>query len=561
VEAECYRAIVAARIPAADGRIASIANLLHSISFNFGPTLLAWMETHAPETYHSVLNADRESRKRTGGYGNALAQAYHHTILPLASRREKVTEVRWGIADFRRRFRRDPDGMWLPETAVDAETLDVLAQEGIAFTIVAPHQLRKVPRGGLPGRFRTGGGRSIAIFPYDGPLSHGVAFGSLLTDAEIWAKAMVDSSLHEDIASLDVNERNPGRYEFDQPPNRLVSIATDGETYGHHHRFGEMALAAVLAILSLKKGVRVENFSSFLARIPPLEDVALEEPSSWSCAHGVERWRGNCGCKMFLAVATQQEWRKPLREAMEWLATRFHAIYEEEGAALLGDPWAALDGLGEAGPSDPAAATEVLRNFAPRELTESEIVRARDLLELERNALQLFTSCGWFFDDLAGIEPIQVLRYAARALELVGPRSRELTEGFLTILQEARSNETPPRDGRAVFLEEARPSKPVVSGVAGQTPEGGAKEEGQTAEEPGEALISEIRGLDPNGAPDTLSSAIESILALAELTSHDGDPIPFDAQTQFYRILQDAPAPQAALLSVLREPLGFVRSS
>jgi len=194
VEAECYRTVVAARIPGGDGRIRAILNTLRFISFNFGPTLLEWMETAAPDTYRSILEADEFSRKRNSGHGNAIAQAYHHTILPLASRRDKITEVRWGVEDFRRRFRRDPAGMWLPETAVDAETLDVLAHEGLAFTILAPHQVDPVPKGGLPGLYRTKSGRSIALFIYDGPLAHDVAFGPLLKDAKAWAARMAGDS-------------------------------------------------------------------------------------------------------------------------------------------------------------------------------------------------------------------------------------------------------------------------------------------------------------------------------------------------------------------------------
>jgi hypothetical protein len=446
---ECYRAVVAARVPGPGGRIAKIVNTLEQISFNFGPTLLEWMEMEAPDVYRSILTADARSLARTGGYGNAIAQAYHHTILPLASRREKVSEVRWGIADFRRRFGRDPVGMWLPETAVDGATLDVLAQEGIAFTIVAPHQVEETPPDGLPGLYRSPGGRSVALFIYNGPLSHGVGFGTLLKDAEKWARDMVGNA--EGDRSQETEDRGEGREnqgEGSGPRNRLISIATDGETYGHHHRFGEMALAAVLELLAKDPRAKVENFASFLSRNPPRHEVTLVEPSSWSCAHGVERWRADCGCKMDPKDNTQQQWRTGLRDALEWLASRIHRIFETEGSSLLGDPWAAMDRYGT------TARVGV------------DGLRARELLELERVALHLFTSCAWFFDDLAGVEPVQVLRYAARALELAGPNQTELEEGFLARLEEAKSNEGPPRTGREVYLQEAKPKIPAHLRVA-----------------------------------------------------------------------------------------------
>lgn len=562
IEAECYRSVVAARVPGAEGRIASIENLLYLISFNFGPTLLEWMETHAPDTYGAILEADRASRRRTGGYGNAMAQAYHHTILPLASRREKVTEVRWGISDFRRRFGRDPEGMWLPETAVDGETLDVLAQEGIAFTVVAPHQLKDLPGGGWPGRVHTSGGRSIVLFPYHGPLSHGVAFGSLLKDAEAWAEAILEAGREgEEGFPPDKGEDpdggaapQPAEQDNPLPAHRLVSMATDGETYGHHHRFGEMALASVLRSLSGREGVRVENFSSFLARTSALQEVVLNEPSSWSCSHGVERWRSDCGCKMDPSLDTQQAWRTPLREAMDWLSTRLHALYEDEGATLVQDPWTVRDRLGELAADDGKGIMELVQHAANRSLTVAEEERAAELLEMERNALRLFTSCGWFFDDLAGLEPVQVLRYAARALELAGSRGEEVEEGLLAILEKALSNEDPPRTGRTVFLEEATPT-----GVA-QGSEVAQEMEEQPRAGPDTKLISLIEGMDLNRSDQELRADIERVRELADLHSSRDLPIPFHAQTLYFRLLQKAEPDKVQLLDILREPLGFVPS-
>jgi hypothetical protein len=438
IEQECYRAVVAARLSAADGRITRIVNTLASISFDFGPTLLEWMEREAPATYEAVLEADQRSCERHDGHGNAIAMPYHHSILPLCSRRDKTTEVRWGIADFRRRFRREPEGMWLPETAVDDDTLDVLAAEGIRFTMLAPHQVRPLPTRGAPGRYRTASGRTITLFVYEGGISHDIAFGPLLKDAGTWAVRMAPE------------ERASG-------PAGLTFVATDGETYGHHQRFGEMALAAVLDQLGRRPDVRIENCASVLAAQTPRADVEIVAPSSWSCPHGIERWRADCGCRMGTLVSSHQRWRAPLREALDWLAAELHSVFEREAGALLREPWEARDGYGavmEAGP-------EAIANFVSAGLRDQvgadESIRARELLELERNALRMFTSCGWFFDDIGGIEARQVLRYAARAIDLAGTDAARLEAGLLERLAPAASNVPAVGNGRAVYLHSVKP--------------------------------------------------------------------------------------------------------
>jgi alpha-amylase/alpha-mannosidase (GH57 family) len=362
IERECY---------------APVAPSLASLSFDFGPTLLDWMERAAPATYAAVVAADRAS-------GNAVAMPYHHVILPLCSRRDKTTEVRWGIADFRRRFGREPEGMWLPETAVDHETLDVLAEEGIRFTILAPHQVERAPAGGLPGWYQTAGGRRIALFTYDGGLSHGVAFGPLVNDAGEWVRRLESTAAE------------------------LVSIATDGETYGHHHKGGVETLARVVGT------IQTENFTSFLARRPPQEDVRLVSPSSWSCPHGVERWRAECGCRAAPERTTQQRWRAPLRAALEWLAEEIRGAFDRERREL------------------PTA--------------------------LEHQLLRMFTSCGWFFDDIAGIESVIVLRSAARAIELAGsrPEQARLEAGLLERLASAPSNDPAVGSGRELYLQRVK---------------------------------------------------------------------------------------------------------
>ncbi len=418
IDHECYRAVLAARVVGPDGGIRRIVNTLEWISYNVGPTLLDWMERESPGTYDGVLAADRASAARLGGHGNAIAMPYHHVILPLASYRDKVSEIRWGISDFRRRFGRDPVGMWLPETAVDDETLDVLAAEGIAFTVLAPQQVVAAPPAGLPGRYRTQNGRTIAVFVYDGTMAHDVAFGPLVRNANLWTNRLLDPKL-------------PARGPL------LQSIATDGETYGHHHKFGDMALAATLDTIRGHREVRIENYASFLARHPATHDLVLVTPSSWSCSHGIERWRSDCGCRM--TRETNQAWRAPLRSALDWLAGELHRQYEIEAREFFDDPWAARTAYAVTG--------------APTDLPS----RARELIELERNSLRMFTSCGWFFDDVGGLETIQILKYAARAIDLAGAQGPRLTRGLVDRLQAAVSNDPTVGTAAALFEAAVRP--------------------------------------------------------------------------------------------------------
>jgi alpha-amylase/alpha-mannosidase (GH57 family) len=530
IERECYRAVVAARLyaPPPGGRITGIVNTLASLSFDFGPTLLAWLERQAPATYAAVLEADRLSRIAHEGHGNAIAMPYHHAILPLASQRDKVTEVRWGIADFRRRFARDPAGMWLPETAVDPETLDVLAAEGIAFTILAPHQVARVPQGGWPGRYQTAAGRAIALFLYDGAISHDVAFGPLLQDAGRWAERLL------------AVERGHGGPE-------LVAVATDGETYGHHHRFGEVALAWLLRELGRRRGVRVENFAAFLARHPPREEVRLVAPTSWSCPHGVERWRSDCGCRLAPERGTQQRWRAPLRATLEWLAGELHAGFEREAGELFDDPWAARDAYGAVVGADRGQLDRFVGARLRRPGDAQAGAQARELLERERNALRMFTSCGWFFDDIAGIEAVQILRYAARAVELAGPDAARLEAGVLERLTRAESNDAAAGSGRDVYLRRAKSPSAPETAPREATPAGEA-----AAGAAGE-LVRAVAALEH----DHSAGAAAAVAALAERVQRDGGPIPFDAQTIFYRIRAAAAPERAALLAPLAWRLGF----
>ncbi len=455
VTAECYAPNTASRILDGDRRIVEIRNNYRRISFNVGPTLLAWLEEAAPETYAKILEADRASRDQHGGHGNAIAQAYNHAILPLANGRDKHTQVVWGIADFRRRFGREPEGMWLPETAVDTESLEVLAAHGIAFTILAPHQAARVRpvgeeawtdvQGGRvdpsrPYLCRLPGGASIVLFFYDGPISRAVAFEGLLNSGEAFANRLAEG------------------FRADRQGPQLVHIATDGESYGHHHRFGEMALTHALRLIEMRGAARLTNYEEFLALAPPDHEVEIVAPTSWSCVHGIERWRSNCGCNAG-HPGWNQEWRKPLREALDWLRDELATVYEDQTRPLLRDPWAArdayIDVILDRGPEsvDTFFAAHGQDGLAP----EARL-QALWLLEMQRHALLMYTSCGWFFDELSGIETVQVIKYAARAIQLAERFGARLEDEFIGRLAAAKSNLLRWRDGAGVYRRAVRPS-------------------------------------------------------------------------------------------------------
>lgn len=325
ITVECYEPNASARILDATERIRRIVNNYASISFNFGPTLLSWLAVNAPETYASILDADRLSRQRFSEHSCAIAQAYNHIILPLANDRDKKTQVRWGIRDFQHRFGHKPEGMWLPETAVDIATLEALAAEGIAFTILEPHQAHGAVDPTLPYVCKLPSGKRIAIFFYDGPISRAVAFERLLARGENFA------------------HRLTGAFRDARTYPQLVNIATDGETYGHHHRFGEMALAYALQFIEDNKLAQLTNYGEQLERYPPTHEVKIAERTSWSCAHGVERWRSDCGCATSSSPGWNQQWRAPLRNALDWLRDELAQIFERHGRMLFNDPWAARD--------------------------------------------------------------------------------------------------------------------------------------------------------------------------------------------------------------------------
>ncbi len=459
ITAECYAPNASARILDSHDRIRKIVNNYASISFNFGPTLLSWLAQRAPDAYAAILEADRQSQQRFTGHGSAIAQAYNHMILPLANDRDKETQVRWGIRDFESRFGRKPEGMWLPETAVDIESLEALAANGMLFTILEPHQARRFRELGAAEWMELNGsldptrpylcnlpsGKSITIFFYDGPISRAVAFEELLTRGEHLA--------HRLTSAFDETRNHP----------QLVNIATDGETYGHHHLYGDMALAYALHYIEEHDLTAITNYSEHLASHPPQHEVEIRERTAWSCAHGVERWRSDCGCSTGASAGWNQQWRTPLRAALDWLRDEIVPVFESAG--VFRDPWQArneyidivLDRSDE----------NVDRFLEHHLLPGSDPVAALELLEMQRNAMLMYTSCGWFFSDISGIETVQVLHYAARVIQLAERRPNiNLEGGFVERIGKATSNI--PHHGTAseIYGREVQPTRLDLRRVA-----------------------------------------------------------------------------------------------
>ncbi len=458
ITAECYAPNAASRILDSEDRISRIVSNYAHMSFNFGPTLLSWLQAKAPALYQSILDSDKRSQERFGGHGSAIAQAYNHMIMPLANSRDKRTQAIWGLHDFQHRFGRVPEGMWLPETAVGLETLDILAELGVKYTILAPRQASRVRKIGgrswkdvsgsridptrayqirLPSR------RIIDVFFYDGPISQGVAFEGLLDNGERFAERLLSG------------------FSDARDWPQLLHIATDGESYGHHHHFGEMALAYALDKIGGGNLAKVTNYGEFLALHPPTHQVEIIENSSWSCVHGVERWRSNCGCNSGGHPDWNQSWRAPLRAALDWLRDVLAPCFEQNGKAFLRDPWAArndyIDVILD-------RSSENVQKFfamhATHELSPQERVSALKLLEMERHAMLMYTSCGWFFDELSGIETVQVIQYAGRAVQLAADVCQlpDLEAQFLERLAQAPSNIAEYQNGAVIYERFVKPA-------------------------------------------------------------------------------------------------------
>lgn len=457
---ESYAPLARARRLDGSGSIVEVMNCYEWMSFNAGPTLLNWMATADPDTVRLMAEADKASVARLG-HGNAMAQVYHHQILPLASQLDKELEVSWAVDDFVARFGRAPEGMWLAETAVDTASLEVLAANGIAFTVLAPGQAKAVgpltnghwtpvDQGSLnirrPYLVKLPSGRSISVFFYDGPLSQAVAFERLLADGETFWRRLSQAS-------------SPG----------LLTLATDGETYGHHFTFGEMALAFVLDQANHHRdGLALTNFGAFLAANPPVEQIRLHEPSAWSCAHGVERWQSDCGCTDGGHPGWHQRWRGPLRHALSRMKELADLHYFQRGATCFSDPRAALTDYGKvlAGLMDQD--TYAKRHFR-KALPPAEQTVAWKLLAMQQWGLASLASCAWFFDEISRIEPVNGLTYALRAMELAartgGP---DMEPEILPILKSAESNIPECVDGKNIWRTMVVPRRETDASLTAQ---------------------------------------------------------------------------------------------
>ncbi len=489
ITAECYAPNGASRITDENNQIIRIMNNYARMSYNFGPTLLSWLNDNAPRTYRMVIDADRVSSERYDGHGSAMAQVYNHIIMPLASERDCLTQIRWGIADFESRFNRKPEGMWLSETAANRNVLDLLAREGIKFTVLAPHQCARVrtipppspaataptpappspsvdapttpqqppvgeidhnaaapawnetPNASVDPRraylVQLNEGRSIVVFFYDGPISRSVAFEGVLDSGVNFANRLTSV------------------FTEDGTGAQLSHIATDGESYGHHHRHGEMALSYAMHFLEDHHAASLTNYADFLQKFPPQWEAEIVDDTSWSCAHGIERWRSNCGCNSG-RPGWNQEWRTPLRIALDNLRDAVNPLSEKLAAGFFNDLWAARDAYIHV-ILDRATANidKFFAAHATHTLSPEQRVTALELMELQRHTQLMYTSCGWFFDDISGIETVQVIAYAGRVLQLAarlfGEPGAALEPGFLEILAQAKSNVPEMGDGAQVY--------------------------------------------------------------------------------------------------------------
>jgi alpha-amylase/alpha-mannosidase (GH57 family) len=486
IHAECYQPNSAVKIVRRNPGEERVVNNYAHISFDFGPTLLSWLERNHAETYERIITADAESAARHHGHGNAIAQAYNHAILPLCNSRDRRTQVRWGMADFRHRFRRAPEAMWLPETACNDDVLDLLIEEGLRFVILAPQQAARVRRrrtgipacpfdtdeslpttsladeqgqtrmSVLPGMpyssfHRDGSGRSIAVFFYDQQLAHAIAFEQALASSSLLVERFVQQRF-----------QTPG----------LINIATDGETYGHHHKFGELCLAYTLEVDAPDRGFEVTNYGEYLDRHPPEIEVQISngpygEGSSWSCTHGVSRWIRDCGCHTGGAPGWNQSWRKALRDALDFLRDEGEICFESTRGKLFIDPWSARDAAITLILDERESREAFLALHASGDLRPEDQRRALLHLELQRNLMLMYTSCAWFFNDISGIEPVQILKYACRAIDLMDqldlptPRAR-----FLEILGEAKSNRPEMGTGADIYRRLVEPVNPSFKAEA-----------------------------------------------------------------------------------------------
>ncbi|MGB3405569.1 MAG: DUF3536 domain-containing protein [Microcoleaceae cyanobacterium] len=472
---ECYRPNAFARILNPQGNIMGIINNYEFLSFNIGPTLMSWLEQYDMEVYQKILEADRNSSERLNGHGNAIAQVYNHIIMPLANERDKYTQIRWGKADFKSRFGRDPEGIWLAETAIDYPTVEALINEGIRFTILAPSQALRcrplaTPQTPNPEWLEVGSGqidptrpyrcylkneagerdesRYLDIFFYDGPISGDMGFSDVLSH------------------STHLVGRLEGAVQADDRPSQVLGVATDGETFGHHRGGTEKCLAYCFAAEFPSRGWTVSNFAHYLSLAEPSWEVELKPVTAWSCSHGVDRWQDDCGCAS--GGGWHQKWRRPLRDSLNWLRDQLIPIYEDYGHQFFVDPWVARDDYIQVILDRyPTCLDEFFSRHQTHELTETERTDALRLLEMQRHTLLMYTSCGWFFEELSRPEGTQILRYASRAMELAGDVAGiQLEAKFIQRIAKADSNVDLFKTGDEVYRQLVQTAQVSLEQVA-----------------------------------------------------------------------------------------------
>ncbi len=459
INAECYNPNSVSKIVTADNKILNVVNNYEYISYNFGPTLLSWMEEYAPLAYERVIKADINSRKKHNGHGNAIAQVYNHMIMPLANERDKQTQVKWGIKDFEYRYGRKPEGIWLAETAVDDDTLRVLVENDIKFTILSPYQAKSIKKEGEnnwqdvswgnidPARsyryyIKSAPGKYIDLFFYDGAISRSVAFDELLKDGNKFVSRLKDG------------------ISKDRNYPQLINIATDGESYGHHTKFGDMALSYAVKLKLKDSGFVITNYAEYLEKYRSNWEVDIKTVSSWSCFHGVGRWSEDCGCSTGGHPGWNQKWRKPLRQALDFLRDETINIYNKNGKKYFKNLENARNNYINVilDRSDLNVKSFQEEYFLP-DLTDEQKVRAMELLEIQRQAMLMYTSCGWFFSEISGIETVQIMKYAARVMQLAKNfLKKDLETPFLEILKEAKSNIPEFGTGKDVYEKFVKPS-------------------------------------------------------------------------------------------------------
>ena len=458
---ESYAPMAWARRLDSRGKITDLLNSYEWISFNAGPTLLRWMRHSFPRVLERMVDGDAKSRARWG-HGNAIAQIYHHIIMPLASAEDRAIETRWAIDDFRHYFGRDPEGMWLSECATDLPSLESLAEQGIRFVILAPRQARAVVENGVavpvhegslevgePYKVSLPSGKSITAVFYHGKLSQAIAFEGLLRNGE---------SFWQRIAGEANSMAWRGR------ESSLLTLATDGETYGHHFTFGEMALAYVLAqSVSGRDNIHLTNLPAYIAAHPPQREVLIWEPSSWSCVHGVERWRSDCGCTDGGHPNWNQRWRAPLRSALNVARDAVKQHFFTAGQECFTDPGAALMAYGEV-----LAAPQKAEAFAAAWFKDNGATndKAWKLLDMQEQSLASFASCAWFFDDIARIEPENGMTFALRSMNIMRETGgADVLGSFVAELEKAQPNQNEYGTGKDVFTSEVLPRRDDPAGL------------------------------------------------------------------------------------------------